>query len=343
MQRSAWAQANSDFMSYPQNLTSLDTFRGGRNPRELTFNRLPGISPDYQVGAGDELEITIVGVAAPMSATINGNGEISIPLLGSLKVEGLSAEQVETRIASELKSRQLITNPQVLVYISSYQSKTVYALGEIDRPGEYAVSFQITLMDLIFVAGGIDFTAARYGYLHRRPTSGAPGWWPADMKARASDLANRPELPRDGGEVIEVDLQPMKQGGVLERNILLRPGDVFYVPRRTVEIVYVIGDVLKPGAFEMPTDKRMTAAAAISWAGGPGKTAKMSKGILVRQTANGQREEHPVDFAAVLKGSKPDVDVRPNDVIFIPGSSGKTLGYSLLDTVPTVLGGLLLF
>lgn len=343
MASDALAQANSDFISYPQDLTDLDNFRGGRNPRELTFNRLPGASPDYQVGPGDELEITIVGVSQATQVKINGDGEVTIPLLGQMKLSGLTAEQVETAIGSQLKAKQLITNPQVLVYISSYQAKTVYALGEIDRPGEYAVSFQITLMDLIFVAGGIDFTSGRYGYLHRRPADGAPSWWPTDLKSQMAELAQRPDAARGGGEVIRVDLQPMKEGGVLEQNLELRNGDVFYVPKRAVELVYVIGDVLKPGAFELPTDQRMSAARAISWAGGPTKTAKMSKGILVRYEATGQRREYPVDFAAVLKGSKTDVDVRPNDVIFVPGSGGKTLGYSLLDTVPAILSGLLLF
>ena len=125
-----------------------------------------------------------------------------------------------------------------------------------------------------------------------------------------------PETGRGGTEVFEIDLKPLKEGSVLERNITLRNGDVFYVPRRKIEVVYVIGDVMTPGAFELPEDKSLTASKAISWAGGPSKTAKMKSGILMRYEADGTRRELPVDFAAVLKGAQPDVEVRPDDVIF---------------------------
>jgi polysaccharide export outer membrane protein len=231
----------------------------------------------------------------------------------------------------------------VLVDVSEYEAKTVYVLGEVDRPGEYAVSYQMTLMDLVFVAGGIDFTAAGKGFLHRRPTAGAPPWRPTMVQADLKLLQAQPDTPRAGTEVLEIDLKPLKEGSVLERNITLRNGDVFYVPRRKIEVVYVIGDVMSAGAFELPEDDALTASKAISWAGGPSKTAKMRKGILMRYEADGTRRELPVDFAAVLRGEQPDVEVRPNDVIFLPGSSGKTLGLGFLNSLPNVLAMAIFF
>jgi protein involved in polysaccharide export with SLBB domain len=105
----------------------------------------------------------------------------------------------------------------------------------------------------------------------------------------------------------------------------------------------VIGDVLSAGSFEIPPGKSLTAAQAIAWAGGPTKTAKMSKGMLVRYEADGRRTELPIDFAAVIKGAKPDFDIRPNDVIFVPGSQGKTLTLGLLNQVPNLLATALVF
>lgn len=337
----ASGQAESDYIAYPKSLVGeLGSAR--TDTRQLTLNRMPGLSPDYRLGAGDRLEVTIVG-EDPLDREVAADGAITIPFLGSVHVGDLTAEEAEARIAAGLEERDLIKDPQVLVSVTDYASKRVYALGEIDRPGEYAVSFQVTLMDLIFIAGGIDFTAARYGYLHRRTGEAPPEWRPAYVHAQLADLAERPDVARPGTEVVQVDLQPLKTGGVLERNIVLRHGDLFYVPRRHIETVYVIGDVNRPGSFELPNAAQVTAAQAIAWAGGPTRTARMSEGILVRQEADGERREFPVDFAAVLRGAEPDVDVRPGDIIFVPGSTGKTVGQGLFNTIPNIALYLLLF
>ena len=63
----------------------------------------------------------------------------------------------------------------------------------------------------------------------------------------------------------------------------------------------------------------------------------------MRYEADGTRRELPVDFAAVLKGAQPDVEVRPDDVIFLPGSSGKTLGLGFLNSLPNVLAMAIFF
>jgi polysaccharide export outer membrane protein len=343
--REGLAQANSDFVSYPKALTDFETFRQEtKHPRQLTFNRMPGLSPDYQVGPGDELEIMIVGLFGESQALkVSAEGTVTIPHVGPVEVADKTTEEIETTIALELKTRDLINDPQVLVDVSQYEAKTVYVLGEVDRPGEYAVSFQMTLMDLVFIAGGIDFTAANTAYLHRRTSAGAPAWRPTQVKADLRDLENRPTAERPGTEVIPVDLRPMKAGSVLDHNVTLRNGDVFYVPRRKIDVVYVIGDVVSAGAFEIPEEKRLTASTAISWAGGPSKTAKMRNGILMRYESDGTRRELPVDYAAVLRGEQPDFEVRPNDIIFLPGSKGKTLGLGFLNSVPNVLAMAIFF
>lgn len=341
----ALGQANSDFTAYPKSLTDFETLRGTtKNPRQLTFNRMPGLSPDYQVGPGDELEVVIAGLFADaQKLKVSADGTITIPQLGPVTVMDRTTEQIEIDIAEALKKKELINEAQVLVDVSEYEAKTVYVLGEVDRPGEYAVSFQMTLMDLVFIAGGIDFTAANKGYLHRRAAAGAPAWRPTMVQADLRALENRPGTARQGTEVFEIDLKPLKEGSVLARNITLRNGDVFYVPRRKIEVVYVIGDVNGPGAFELPEDKTLTASKAISWAGGPAKTAKLRNGILMRYDADGTRHELPVDFGAVLRGAQPDVEVRPNDIIFLPGSSGKTLGLGFLNSLPNVLAMAIFF
>ncbi len=314
------------------------------------FQRLPGISPDYELGPGDVLKIEVTGnEMLSQTSTISNSGFINYLLLGDIRAAGLTAEELEQEIAHLLRDKQLIKQPEVLVYIESYESKPIYIVGEVDNPGEYVMSQQLTLMDAIFLAGGLDITASRYGFLHRRSRTGREAAaqeiqerdgrsaifnvWMAGNSPQAAILKN-PEVAAPGAEIIKVDLEPLKSGGVLEPNIPLRKGDVFVVPRRDVQYFYVVGDVVKPGAHEAPLGRSMLASQAISFAGGPAKTAKMSDGMLVRYDANGARQESKVDFAAILQGRQKDFEVLPNDIIFIPGSNAKTLGYGLLGIIP---------
>ena len=142
------------------------------------------------------------------------------------------------------------------------------------------------------------------------------------------------EVPSD--EAIPIDFAALNDGTRPELNLKLRGGDVLYVPERKKEFYFVVGDVGVPGHFELAAGTRaLPLTQAVAMAGGPLRTAKMSAGILVRFTAaDGTREEIKVDFKAILEGRQPDIDVRPNDIVFIPGSGAKTLGYGLLGALP---------
>jgi protein involved in polysaccharide export with SLBB domain len=236
---------------------------------------------------------------------------------------------LEDAIAAGLKEKEILRDPEVLVYITDYQAKPIYILGEVDNQGEYIMSQQLTLMEAILMAGGLDFTADRYGYLQRELSIDAPPWKPAGA-------IEDPEVPRPGRQVIKVDLEPLKTGGVLKPDILLKKGDVFTVPRRRPRLFYVIGDVRAPGAYDIPApaERSMLVSQAIAQAGGPAPTAKLAKGILVHSDEAGRRVERRVDFAAIMKGKDQDFRVNPNDVIFIPGSVTKTLQQGLLGAIP---------
>jgi protein involved in polysaccharide export with SLBB domain len=142
-----------------------------------------------------------------------------------------------------------------------------------------------------------------------------------------------------GREIIQIDLKPLKEGGLLNPDIPLRPGDFIFVPTRKIEPFYVIGDVKNPGGYEIPkpAERIIMASQAIARAGGPTATAKTEKGILIRYGEDGTRVEKKVDFAAILRGKQDDFQIRPKDIIFIPGSKAKTLGYGLLGIVPQTI------
>ncbi len=302
-----------------------------KDARELTFWRMPGLSPDYRMGPGDELEITIVGMDASYSLQVRTGGEVVIPLMGAVKVGGLTAEEAEAEIGERLRERGLLTKPEVLVYVASYQAKKFWVIGQVDRPGEYAMSQQLTVMDGIFMAGGLDFYGDRHGYLHRRSSGSS--------RAPSPQTALRaPEVAGPGTEVIKLDLQPMRQGGVLSPDLLIDDGDVIVIPTSYPLVFYVLGDVSRPGAYEVARGpERMTFSQALSQAGGPAKTAQVSKGLIVRYGSDGTRHEVKVDYMAILRGDQSDIEVQSNDVIFIPGSSVKRITLGTLDAIPAVI------
>lgn len=308
-----------------------------RNPIQAGFYRLPGISSDYQIGPGDQLEVFITDYSArSVPVTVSNSGGISIPLVGTIQVADLTATEIEERIAAALIEKDIVRTPEVLVHVAEHVARPVYVLGQVDYPGQYMMSQQLTLMEAIFLAGGLDFTAGRYGYLHRRTTDGP-------VRPPNPAMLDRAEVPLPGHTVTRFDLQPLKEGGVLESDITLRPGDVVAIPRRAVEMFYVIGDVVKSGAFEIPAQRSIRISQALAYSGGPSRGAKTSAGIVVRIEADGRRTELPVDFPAILRGAKPDFDVKPNDVIFVPGATVRNFASGMLGVVPGILQAALVF
>jgi polysaccharide export outer membrane protein len=195
------------------------------------------------------------------------------------------------------------------VFVKEYRSQPVYVLGAVKSPGQYLITGQMRIVDAISMAGGVQS--------------------PADDEV----TIQRPLA--DGGETsIPVNLSKILETGDLQENVYVQGGDVINVKQHPVETVYVIGEVNRAGAYTKAPKQPVRVSQLIALAGGPMKTAKSSKGILVRYNEAGQRSEMPLDVQAIITGKSPDMFVQANDVIFIPGSTMKSLGYGIMQVVP---------
>ena len=292
-------------------------------PVQPNFLNVRGISEDYRVGPNDVIEIQIVEHGQlNQTLRISTTGEINFPLVGAITVANMTSVEVEAAIAQRLREKDLIKEPEVLVYIREYQAKPIYVSGAVVNPGEYMMSQELTVMDAILLAGGLQFNADIRGFIHRRlPASTGVG----DNGAEAQT------------EVIEVDLKPLAEGRILETDIMLRRGDSLVVPIRPTNPFFVVGEVNAPKNYSIPAGQTLMASQAISWAGGPTATAKMSDGMLVRYDAQGVRQEVKVDYAAILRGRQDDFPIQPYDLIFIPGSKVKTIGQGMLMLTDTMV------
>jgi polysaccharide biosynthesis/export protein len=285
--------------------------------------RQEDIQQDYRVGPGDSLLINVFGSNEfDQTIRVSNSGKIHVPHLGILKVIDRTPSQIQDEIARQLVERDFMKEPWVQVRIAEYRAHPVYILGEVMQPGQFLIRDEMHVMDLISLTAGFNDVASPIGYLYRR-------------KVESSDaVAGDSGKQSVAEEAIEINFQQLYDGSRPELNMRLQGGDVLYVPQRRDNFFFIVGDVLGTGAFTIPFGQKVLATQAIAKAGGPMKTAKMSKGILMRYDQNGKRQELAVDFKAILQGKKPDFPLMPNDIIFIPGSNAKTIGYGLLNIVP---------
>jgi polysaccharide export outer membrane protein len=285
----------------------LHAQNAGLDANMKSLAALPTANAEYRLGPGDLIEIGVFGVEEfKHTMRINASGVIKLPLLDPVAAAGLTPAELEQRLTSLLET-DVIKNPQVSVFVREYRSQPVYILGSVRTPGQYQITMQMRIVDAISMAGGLN-----------------PG---------AGDEAVIQRPARDGGEeqIINVDLRELLEKGDLVRNVVVQGGDVIHIKERLAETIYVIGEVNRSGALAKPPRQELRLSQVIAWAGGPTKTAKLSKGILVRYKENGEREQLPVDFGQILRGKKEDFFVRANDIIFVPGSRFKDLGMTMLN------------
>ena len=172
---------------------------------------------------------------------------------------------------------------------------------------------QLRLVDVLSMAGGLKPNAGDEAMIQRPSTTGAH-------------------------EIIRVDLRQLLERGDQSVNAVVRGGDTIHVNPREDRFVFVVGELNRGGAFQLPPKQEVRVSQVYAWAGGAAKTAKHSQSLLLRYDAEGRRQEIKVNFPDILKGKQEDFFVRGQDIIFVPGSKIKTFTQSLLQGLPNAVG-----
>ena len=248
-------------------------------------------SLDIVIGAEDLLDITVFELPQfNCTSRVAGDGTITMPLIGSVEVRGLTKKDVEKKIADALAAKY-INNPSVSVTIKEYKSRQVSILGAVNNPGAYTIISQRSLLQLLSEAGGLSAAAGRKCFIFRQ-----------------------------GASRIEIDLADLMDNGNPALNIPILPGDVINIPTETKVTVYVLGAVRNPGAVELSSSMPVTLLAAIARAGGPSDQASKSGIQIRRRDAAGQEQVLKANLKDILSGKSPDIDLLPGDVINVPES-----------------------
>ncbi len=255
-------------------------------------------APSIMIGAGDLLNVVVFETPElSASVRVTQDGDANLPVLGAVHLAGLSTQQASAALEDAYRTHGLLLNPHVTVSETEFASQGATVLGEVRAPGVYPTLGSRRLLDMLSLAGGVSSTAGRLvSIVHR-----------GDKE--------HPE---------QIALQPTPASLHAQVNPVIQPGDTVVVAKAGV--VYVIGDVLRPGGILVDNNERLSIIEALSLAGGMNKTAALSQTKLVRKLPAG-REEVDLDLKHILYGKQADILVSDGDILYVPSSFGKTFLY----------------
>ena len=246
------------------------------------------------IGAGDLLDVGMYGMPDfKAEVRVNSGGEISLPMLGTVLVGGLPVEKAGRLIERQLIQMQLFNDPHIMVFVKEYATQGISVLGEVQKAGIYPLLGSKTLYDAISAAGGTTPKAGKYVLITHR-----------------NDPQHSIRVPLSTGAPESI-----------ENNVPIEPGDTIVVSK--AGLVYVVGNVRQPGGFVMENDRAITVLQALALAQGAGPNAALNAAKLIRKTPAGP-EEVPLPLKKILAAKAPDLQLQADDVVFVPGSAGKS-------------------
>jgi polysaccharide export outer membrane protein len=244
------------------------------------------------LGPGDEVEITVYGAPDLSGHTrISDTGNVSLPLIGYVRVAGLSTSEAEAAIEAQLRLNNIVNDPQVSIFAKDFTHSGISVSGEVARPGYYSALGPHRLFDVLQLAGG------------------------TTEKASNSVMITHRDQP--DATTVTISKNPAEMA---VSNVDLKPGDTVVVAK--AGIVYVLGEVNRPGGYVLNATGGVTVLQIVAAAGGPTHVASYGKTTLLHRTPTGFQLEK-VDLKKLLRGKTQDVAVRNDDILFIPTSGIK--------------------
>jgi polysaccharide export outer membrane protein len=286
----------------------------------------------YLLGADDQLQITgpepDETTLAPKVVSVDGEGDIQVPLVGRVHVAGMTVQQAEQELNKKLSL--YVKHPQAAIDVKELRSQPASVLGAVNQPGVHQVAGHKTLLEMISLAGGVRPDA---GYSIR--ITRQVEWGCIPLPGATVDASGR-------FSVAQVKLQDIMEAKVPEENIQILPHDVISVPK--AELVYVTGDVKKSGGFVLGEKQNMSVLQAISMAEGLGPAPDTKHAKILRMTPGAdQRTEIPVDLKVILQGKGQDVPLQGNDILFVPDNTGRKVALRALEAAITTGSGLAIY
>jgi polysaccharide export outer membrane protein len=291
---------------------------------------------DYRIGAEDLIEISVF--EAPeldRTVRVSANGQISLPLVGSSQAAGLTSSELEL-VIQELLRQSYMKDPHVGVFVKDMQSHPVSVFGAVKKPGVFQIRGSKRLIEVLSMTEGLSDDAGDTVVVMRqaRPTGttdqmvdgGSAGAPALQEKGDKGAVTRAMAGGSVSGETLNINLKDLLNSSDSRGNVLIYPGDVIKVT--PAGVVYVVGEVKKPGGFVLKTNENISVLQALALAEGLTRTSARGRVRIIRTDgATGARTETPVNLDKILGGKLPDPVLLPKDIVFVPNSTGRTVLY----------------
>lgn len=248
-----------------------------------------------RLGPGDLIHVTVYEMPElDQHIRVSDQGTATFSLIGELKVAGMTAGELSQEIETKLRDGDFVRRPGVTVLVEEYTTQGVAVMGEVARPGVIPIYSSRSLLDILSAAGGLKDTASTEILIRRQGHA---------------DNQQSVQLGRDrqsfNGPIVEVN-----------------PGDQVIVP--LAGIIYMLGDVNRPGGYVMSQNGKISILQAIAMAGGFTRTAAGNRARLIHSNATGN-DEKIVALKDIVTGKRQDLELEPHDVVYVPSSHVKSV------------------
>jgi polysaccharide export outer membrane protein len=236
------------------------------------------------------------------------------------------------------------------------QSHPVSVMGAVKRPGVFQIRGSKSLLEVLSLAEGLADDAGETVIILRGAALSAEPDPPAAQPTVADQLPARAQSAAEAKAVssglndnrsasentVRVNLKDLLESADSRNNPLVHPGDIVKVTRAGV--VYVIGEVRRPGGFALKSNERISVLQALALSEGLTRTAAKAGARIIRtDQQSGERKETSIDLGKILAGKAPDPVLEPKDIVFVPNSAAKTAFSRGVEGAAQTLTGLLIF
>lgn len=240
----------------------------------------PAPRAEYELGAGDVVRIVVYqNPDLSLEARVSEAGSISYPLVGAVRIGGLTVQQAEKKIADALRSGNFVKQPQVSLLVMQVRGNQASVLGNVNRPGRYPLEVaDMRLTDVLAMAGGVSEAGA-------------------DMVTLIGNRGGKPYR-------VQVDLPSVFSPSRPIEDLVVQNGDIIWVDR--APMVYIYGEVQRPGAHRL--ERGMSVIQLLATGGG----------LTQRGTEKGLRVHRrgPDGKVEILQPSM-DEPLRDGDVVYV--------------------------
>lgn len=252
----------------------------------LCSTAAPALSAtEYRIGVDDVVKVTVYNHPELTAVErVNSEGAVMLPLIGEVRIAGLSVEQASKKISSLLADGYIV-DPNVSVFVSEFRSQKIMIMGQVARPGVFTLSGNTTFLELLTLAGGLTREAGDKAIIKRK---------------HGTD-------PVIQDQIITIDLKKLIELGESSLDIELMDNDNIYVSKAA--LFYITGEVKKPDAYKH--EEGITVIKAATMAGGFTDKAAPGRTRIIRKI---EKKERVIERAGM------DEPVLPDDIIIVPES-----------------------